>query len=133
MWGPYNRSWRKLKEATRPTPIHSPKGSGDIGPVTLHSHGRHHRKRTGFEAATTAYAATTIVGCATAILAQRTGGDLSPLFLIATAITAGVGASFILAARQPWRRRLLLGLPLVLLAVLLAVVGLHFVPGGFHQ
>jgi hypothetical protein len=122
MWGPYNRSGRKLKDATRPSRFYGRRGPAtDIGPVTLHAQGRRSRSETGFDVAVAGYVATLFVATITGILAFTASGWFVTLFLGATSITALFGAVHIwFTGRKGWGSfglslpLLLVGLPLAL-------------------
>jgi len=122
MWGPYSRNWRKLKDATRPSRFRSARGAAvDMGPITLHAHGRRSRSESGFDAVVAGYLATLFIATITGVLARTAGGSFVILFLGATSITALFGAVHIwFTGRTRWGSfglslpLLLIGLPLAL-------------------
>jgi len=128
MWGPYNKSWRRLKDATRSSRFYGPRGAGDdVGPVTLHAKGRRSRRERSFDAVIGAYVAVMGVGCATGLLAHRVGGSVATLSFLALAVTAFGAAAFVLGAQQAGRVRYAAAAPLIVLGFAVLVV-LGFVP-----
>ena len=104
MWGPYNRSWRKLKDATRPTRFYGDRGPAtDIGPVTLHARGRRHRDEKGFEKVAGWYVATIMVAAILGLPTKLIGEPFITLFLIVVPSVACAAAIQVLTAyRLRW-------------------------------
>ncbi len=121
MWGPYNRSWRKLKEATRPTRFYGKRGPAtDIGPVTLHAKGRRHRDDRGFEIVAGAYVAAMIAGVLLGPAAKVIGPPFGLLFFIIMPSVTIAGAIRILAVHGLRLRGALLAVPLLAVGLPLA-------------
>ena len=128
VWGPYNKSWRRLKDATRSSRFYGPRGAGDdVGPVTLHAKGRRSRRERSFDAVVGAYVTTLGVGCATGLLAHRLGGSVATVSFLVFALTAFGSAALVLGSRQAGRIRYAAAVPLIVLGFVV-LIGLGLVP-----
>ena len=127
MWGPYNKSWRRLKDATRSTRFYGERGpADDVGPVTLHAKGRRSRRERSFDAVIGAYVAMMGVGCAAGLLAHRVGGSVATVSFLVLALAAFGAATFVLGARQAGRIRYVAAVPLIVLGAV-ALVGIGWI------